>query len=163
MIKQENILYATNDPDSPIKIADYGLSTMMDAVALTSGRARLYSRCGSPPTLWPTTTSPATPTLPLSSAENQDAGFRCQQRLQFLISIYQQAEPNPPSKGNPPLHKPTELRHSSHQVWRHLPHPARIAGRGADGERIHGGGRTYDAQPLELRGYCVVEGPEPAL
>jgi len=45
-LKPENILYATNDPDSPIKIADYGLSKLVDSAALSSGRARIYSRCG---------------------------------------------------------------------------------------------------------------------
>jgi len=47
-LKPENILYADKSRDSCIKIADFGLGKVVDVAAVTSGRARIYSRCGSP-------------------------------------------------------------------------------------------------------------------
>jgi len=47
-LKPENILYQSPHPDSPIKIADFGLGRLVDVSDLESGRVRLWSRCGSP-------------------------------------------------------------------------------------------------------------------
>jgi serine/threonine protein kinase len=47
-LKPENVLYATPDPESPIKLIDFGLSREVQMESLEAGRIRLWSRCGSP-------------------------------------------------------------------------------------------------------------------
>ncbi|EKX54189.1 hypothetical protein GUITHDRAFT_84186 [Guillardia theta CCMP2712] len=47
-LKPENVLYASPDPDSPLKICDFGLSLKSDIEELEAGRARMWSKCGSP-------------------------------------------------------------------------------------------------------------------
>ena len=46
--KPENVLYASEAPDAPLKVCDFGLSKRIDMEAVISGRQRLWSKCGSP-------------------------------------------------------------------------------------------------------------------
>jgi len=42
------VLYASEAPDAPLKVCDFGLSKRIDMEAVSSGRQRLWSKCGSP-------------------------------------------------------------------------------------------------------------------
>jgi len=46
-LKPDNIMFADKEGEA-IKICDYGLSKLVDAAHLASGRARINSRCGTP-------------------------------------------------------------------------------------------------------------------
>lgn len=47
-LKPENIMFANEDEDSILKIVDFGLGRAVEPEELDSGRARFWSRCGSP-------------------------------------------------------------------------------------------------------------------
>jgi len=42
------VLYASEAPDAPLKVCDFGLSKRIDMEAVSSGRQRLLSKCGYP-------------------------------------------------------------------------------------------------------------------
>ena len=52
-IKPENILYATPAPDSPVKLADFGLGKMIDIHGTSSKMAGMKTVCGTPSYLAP--------------------------------------------------------------------------------------------------------------